>query len=131
MRTGKKGPNGPGVWHRGKEADEWTRGRGDDGSKKGGKNGLKGSKPDWYGDKDKGVESLEAEAKAKAIARKGNSKSETRYCYDCGDQGHTGVNCPYKWTNSIDEEEDQGSSWESELTMSAETNSNDFGPFCI
>ena len=27
---------------------------------------------------------------------------------------HIGVNCPYKWTNSIDEEDDQGSSWESE-----------------
>ena len=25
---------------------------------------------------------------------------------------HIGVSCPYKWTNSIDEEDDQGSSWE-------------------
>ena len=24
------------------------------------------------------------------------------------------MNCPYSWTNSIDEEDDQGSSWESE-----------------
>ena len=24
------------------------------------------------------------------------------------------MNCPCKWTNSIDEEDDQGSSWESE-----------------
>ena len=24
------------------------------------------------------------------------------------------MNCPYKWTNSKDEEDDQGSSWESE-----------------
>ena len=45
---------------------------------------------------------------------KGNGKSETRYCYDCGEQGHLGVSCPYKWANSIDEEDDQTSSWESE-----------------
>ena len=44
--------------------------------------------------------------------RKG--KSETRYCYDCGEQGHIGVNCPNKWANSFDEEHDQTSSWESE-----------------
>ena len=24
------------------------------------------------------------------------------------------MNCPYKWTNNMDEEDDQGSSWESE-----------------
>ena len=29
-------------------------------------------------------------------------------------QRHIGVNCPYKWTNSIHEGEDQGSSWEGE-----------------
>ena len=29
--------------------------------------------------------------------------------------GHIGVNCPYKWTNSKDEEDNQGSAWESEL----------------
>ena len=29
---------------------------------------------------------------------KGKGKSEARYCYDCGEQGHIGVNCPYKWT---------------------------------
>ena len=33
---------------------------------------------------------------------------------DSGEQGHIGENCPYWWTNSIDEEDDQGSSWESE-----------------
>ena len=49
-----------------------------------------------------------------ALETKGKGKSETRCCYVCGEQGHIGVNCPYKWTNSIDEEEDQGSSWESE-----------------
>ena len=44
--AGKKGPNGSGPWHRGKElingrvARELT--------------GSKGSKPDWYSDKDKG-----------------------------------------------------------------------------
>ena len=31
--TGKKGPSGLGVWHRGKGADEWTSGRRDDGGK--------------------------------------------------------------------------------------------------
>ena len=32
-----------------------------------------------------------------------------------GEQEHIGVHCPYKWTISIDEEDDQGSTWESEL----------------
>ena len=40
---------------------------------------------------------------------------KTRYCCDCGEQGHIGVNCPNKWANSMDEEDDQTSSWESEL----------------
>ena len=72
----------------------------DDGGKKGGKKGSRDSKSDWHSGKDKGS--------------KGKGKSETRYCYDCGEQGHIGVNCPYKWANSIDEEDDQTSSWESE-----------------
>ena len=104
--AGKKGPNGSGTWHRGKGADEWTSGKRDDGDKKGGKKGSKGSKPDWHSDKDKG-----SKGKGKG---KGKAKSETRYCYDCGEQGHIGVNCPYKWANSIDEEDDQTLSWESE-----------------
>ena len=37
---------------------------------------------------------------------KGKGKSDTRYCHCCGEQGHFGVNCPHKWTNSMDEEED-------------------------
>ena len=86
--AGKKGPSESGTWHRGKGADEWPSGKRYDGGKKGGK---KGSKPDWHGD-----------------------KSETRYCYDCGEQGHIGVDCPHKLANSIDEEDDQTSSWESE-----------------
>ena len=45
---------------------------------------------------------------------KGKGKSETRHCYDCGEQGHIGVNRPYEWANSIDEEDGQTSSWESE-----------------
>ena len=53
------------------------------------------------------------EAREKARA-KGKGKSETRYCYDCEEQGHIGMNCPYKCANSIDEEDDQSSSWESE-----------------
>ena len=44
----------------------------------------------------------------------GKGKSETRDCCDCGEQGHVGVNCPYKWTNSIVEENDPVSSWEIE-----------------
>ena len=61
---------------------------------------------DWYSDKNKG-----SKGKGKG---KSKGKSETRYCYDRGEQGHIGVNCPYKWANSIDEEDDQTSSWESE-----------------
>ena len=48
---------------------------------------------------------------------KGKGKSETRYYYDCGEQGCIGVNCPYKWTSSIDEDEDQGSLWECEVSL--------------
>ena len=47
----KRNRTDPGTWHRGKGADEWTSGRRDDGAKKGGEKGSKGSKPDWYGDK--------------------------------------------------------------------------------
>ena len=59
---------GLGVWHRGKGADEWTSGRRDDEGKKGGKKGFKGSKPDWYSDKDKGSK-IKAGARAKARAK--------------------------------------------------------------
>ena len=62
-------------------------------------------------------ETLETKAKAKARARaraRAKPESETRDGYDCGEQGHIGANCPYKWTNSTDEEEDQGSLWENE-----------------
>ena len=90
--AGKKGSNGSGPWHRGKGADEWSSGRRYDGGKKGGKKGSKHSKPDWYGDKDKG-----SKGKGKG---KSKGKGETRYCYDCGEQGYIGVNCPYKWANS-------------------------------
>ena len=76
---------------------------------KGGKKGSKGSKPDWHSDKDKGGNGSKGKGKGK-----GKGKSETRYCYHCGEQGHIGVNCPYKWVNSIDEEDDQTSLWESE-----------------
>ena len=74
----------------------------DDVGKKGGKKSSKGSKPDWYGDKDKG-----------GTGNKGKGKNETRYCYD-GEQVHIGLNCPYQRTNSSDEEDDQSSSGESE-----------------
>ena len=40
-----------------KGADQWASGKRDDGGKKGGKKGLKGSKLDWHSDKDKGVQS--------------------------------------------------------------------------
>ena len=49
-------------------------------------------------------EALESTARAKAKAK---GKCENLCCYDCGEQGHVGVNCPYKRTNGIDEEEDQ------------------------
>ena len=103
--AGKKGPNGSGTWHPGKGADEWPSGRRDDGGKKGGKKGSKGNKSDLSSDKDTG-----SKGKGKG---KSKDKSETRYCSDCGQQGHIGVNCPYKWANSIDEEGDQTSSCES------------------
>ena len=54
-------------------------------------------------------EPLETRAKARAKAR-ASVKPETATTAESKD---IGVNCPYKWTNSIDEEKDQGSSWES------------------
>ena len=61
----------------------------------------------------KGYKAGKGGSKAKGKG-KGKGKSETQYCYDCGEQWYIGVNCPYKWANSIDEEDDQTSSWESE-----------------
>ena len=105
--AGKKGLSGSGTWHRGTGADQWTSGRRDDGGKK----GSKCSKPDWHSDKDQGGTRSKGNGQGKG---NGKGKSGTRYSFDCGQQGHIGMNCPYKWTNSIDEEDDEGSSWESE-----------------
>ena len=99
--AGKKGPNGSGPWHRGKGADEWTSGKRDDGGKT--------RAASLMGTVTRTREAMGAKGKARAKVIKGNS--ETRYCYDCGEQGHK---CPYKWANSIDGEYDQTSSWESE-----------------
>ena len=65
--AGKKGPIGTGTWYRGKGAGEWTCGKRDDGGETGGKKGSKGSKLDWYGDRDNGR--LETKAKAWKRAR--------------------------------------------------------------
>ena len=46
---------------------------------------------------------------------KGKGKSEIRRCCHYGEQEDIGVNCPYKCANSVDEEDDQTSSWQSEL----------------
>ena len=101
--------------------DQTEQGRGieekgtdeDDGGKKGGNKGFEGSKPDWYGDKD-----------TVSCGNKGQvqDESETRCCCDCGGQGHIVVNCPYKMTNSIAEEDDQGSSWKSEPEVRSQKN---------
>ena len=104
--TQGKGPgHGRGIVDKellsGRVAEEMTEAR------KEARKGSMGSKLDWYGDKDKGGTGNKGEGKNKG-------KNETPYCCDCGEQGHVGMNCPYKWTNSIDEEDDQGSSWESE-----------------
>ena len=106
--AGKKGPNGPGVWHRGKEllvAEEMTDAR------KEARRAPRGAIP--IGAVTRTKEALETKARGRAKAR-ARARVKTRYCYDCGEQGHIGVNCPYKWANSIDEEDDQTSSWESE-----------------
>ena len=67
--TGKKGSNGPGVGHRGKGADEWTSGRGDDGSKKGGEKSSRCIKLVWYSDKDEGGTEKQTQGQARARAR--------------------------------------------------------------
>ena len=74
-----------------KELTEWTSDKKDDGGKKGGKIGSKVNKLDWYGDKDKGSS--------------GNKRQRERER-----QGKR-----HQWTNSIDEEDDQSSSWQSDL----------------
>ena len=80
-----------------KGAEEWTSGRRDDG----GKNGGRAANPNGTATRTR--ETLEAKEKARA---KGKGKSETRYCHECGGQGHIGVNCPFEWTNNIDEEDE-------------------------
>ena len=72
--TGKKLSNGPGAWHREKGADEWTSSKGDDGCKRGGKKGSKGSKLDCTVARTK--EAPETKAKTRA-------KVKPRYCHDC------------------------------------------------
>ena len=57
---------------------------------------------------------MDQERKQDGLQDKSKGKNETRYSYDCGEQGHIGVNCPYNWANSTDEEDDQTTSWESE-----------------
>ena len=100
--TGKKGPHGAeecGIVAKelmnGRVAEEMMEER------KEVKKGSKGSK-DLTGT----VTGTKGHAHGNIRAKgKGKGKSETRHhCYDCGGQGHIGVNCPYKWTNSIDEE---------------------------
>ena len=100
--AGKKGPNRSGTWQRGKGA-----------ARKEARRAPRAANPDWYSDKDKG-----SKGKGKGKGKgKSKGKSETRHCYACREQGHIGVNCPCKWANSIDEEDDQTSSWESELEV--------------
>ena len=103
--TGKKGPNGPGVWHIVEEermdvrvAEEMMQAR------------RAPRAANLIGTVKRTEEALETEAKDKG---QGKGKRDTRYCYDYGELGHIGMNCPYKWTNSIDE--DEQTSWESEL----------------
>ena len=66
--TGTKGPNGSGVWHRGNGTEKWTSGRRHDGGEIEGEKGSKGSKPDWYGDRDLEKKALETRARARASA---------------------------------------------------------------
>ena len=54
-----------------KGADEWVGGKRDDGGKKGGKKGSKGSKPDWYGDKEGKVKRKNVAILAQAILAQG------------------------------------------------------------
>ena len=65
----KQGPNGAGTWYRGRGADEWASGKKDDGGKKGGKKGSKGSKSDGTVTKTKNPMGPKEKAKAKARAK--------------------------------------------------------------
>ena len=60
-----------------------------------------------------GTATTTKEAREKARG-KGRARAKPDTATDCGEQGHIGVNCPYKWANSFDEEDDHTSSWESE-----------------
>ena len=101
--SGTKGTNGTGTWNRGKGYDCWQDGKGDDGSGKGGKKvsngGSVGNKNDRRG-KDQGYSGSKSEGK-------GKGKTHSQYCHGRGEQGHIGVNCPYKRTNNVDEDDDQ------------------------
>ena len=92
--AGKKGPNGSGTWHRGEGADEWTSGKRDNGAKIGDKKGLQGQQIQ--------------------LARRQGQGRQWEQRERQWQRRHIGVNCPYKWANSIDEEDDQTSSLESE-----------------
>ena len=105
--AGKRGPNGAGTWCRGKGPDEWASGMRDGVGKKGGKKGFKAANQIATVTKTKDTMETQATAKVKVRAR-------LRLAANCGEQDHIGVNCPYAWTNSADEEDDQGSSWEKE-----------------
>ena len=74
--AGKKGSSGSGAWHRGKGADEWPSGKRDE-------RASREANPMGTVTRTKG-------AREKARAR-GKGKSETRYCYVCGEQGHIQV----------------------------------------
>ena len=74
----------------GREAKETTKERRE------ARRDCKNSESDWHGNQDKGSNGNKSTGKGK-----GDGKSETRYCYRCGEQGHIGVNCPYKLTRFI------------------------------
>ena len=68
------------------------------GAKNRSKKGSKGSKPDWKNDTDK-----------RSNGSKGKRQGQER---SPKEQEHDGVNCPYKWANSIDGN-GNGFSWRS------------------
>ena len=86
---------------------DWWMGEGerDEERKKGGEKDSKDGNSHWSDDKDEGPNGNEDNNK---------DKNEIRYYYDCGEQEHLGVNCPHECFKSIDDIDDQGSSWQSD-----------------
>ena len=102
-----KRPNGAGTW---RKRNGWNRRVAKERiwRKEGRQERLQGRNSDRYGDRDTGSNGNTGESKRQRQERNSMLLGLQR-------AGHIGVNCSHKWTNCIDEEDDQSTSRQSEL----------------